>query len=216
MAEEGTRVVIAFAGDKRRERGIIVRFRPFEPSFEFYAPDDVALRSPRRIEISKCKSIYFVRFHEGDKNYQEDKLRHPPVQRSGRKIEVEFPDGERMVGTTDGFNPTRQGFVFYPADPKSNNYEIFVVTANVTDVRMPPKEPGGEAVVYTPGGEGGIYLPEKRLEAVQRVLRGESVERVAKDLSVRPATVMEWRDRYNQKGPGGLGVGAVPDNSKGR
>ena len=210
MAEDATKVVIAYAGDKRREPGLIGRFRPFDPAFDFYASDDVGMKSPRRIEMRSCKAIYFVRIHEGNRQYQEDKLRLPPVHRTGRRIEVVFPDAERMVGTTPGFNPARQGFVFYPADPKSNNLEIFVITINADEIKLPAMGPDGVDKIIRPGAEKGVFAPEKRLEAVQRLLRGEPVAVIAKDLSVLPATIYEWRERYLKLGPAGLGLQGPP------
>ncbi len=210
MADTGSKVVVASMVDGRRERGVIGRFRPFDASFDVYAPEDVEMKSPRRIEVHQCKAIYFVRVHEGNRSYQEDKLRIPPVHRSGRKIEVLFPDGERMVGTTEGFNPSRPGFIFYPADPKSNNIEIFVVTANAEEIKLLAMEPGGEDKVFRPRAEQGVFAPQKRLEAVQRLVRGETVEKVAKDLSVSPETVLDWKDRFLKGGAAALGVVEPP------
>jgi hypothetical protein len=41
---------------------------------------------------------------------------------------VVFQDGETLVGTTQGYDPTRPGFFVIPADPASNNDRCFVVT----------------------------------------------------------------------------------------
>lgn len=47
----------------------------------------------------------------------------------GKKIQVDFKDGEILVGYSQGFTPNRPGFFVFPADPESNNDRIFVFTA---------------------------------------------------------------------------------------
>jgi hypothetical protein len=49
---------------------------------------------------------------------------------------VIFKDGEVLVGTTTGYDASRPGFFLFPADEKSNNERIFVVTAAVKTVRF--------------------------------------------------------------------------------
>ena len=58
----------------------------------------------------------------------------PRSARSGRKVQVEFSDGETIVGTTQGYQPDRPGFFVVPVDPKSNNDRCFVVMAAVKKV----------------------------------------------------------------------------------
>ena len=59
-------------------------------------------------------------------------------KRPGRKIEVEFKDGEKVKAYCESYHPTRQGFIIFPMDVDSNNEKIFVVneavkTANFID-----------------------------------------------------------------------------------
>ena len=53
----------------------------------------------------------------------------------GRKLEVSFSDKERLVGSTEGYSPNRLGFFFFPANSASNVLRVFVVNANVRQVR---------------------------------------------------------------------------------
>jgi len=202
---EGTKIVLAYL-DKRRERGLVFGFRPFGDSFTLYPPGDENRTSPREIEFTRLKSIYFVKSHEGNKDYKENKLKMPEVYREGRKVEVSFEDGERMVGTTDGVSEKRTGFFFQPADPKSNNLEIFVVTSNCEEIRLVGANPDGSDRILRPVRDRGVFDPGKRLAAVQRVLRGESVEAVAKDLFIPATTLASWRALYFSGGPSALGV----------
>lgn len=54
----------------------------------------------------------------------------------GRKIEVTFFDGEKIVGTTQAYNPSHKGFFVFPADGKGNSLRVFVVNWNVRDVKF--------------------------------------------------------------------------------
>jgi hypothetical protein len=51
-------------------------------------------------------------------------------------MEVTFKDGEVLVGTTLGYDPSRPGFFIFPADPKSNNIRVFAVATAVKKVRF--------------------------------------------------------------------------------
>ena len=53
----------------------------------------------------------------------------------GRKIEATFSDGERLTGTTEGYSRDRLGFFMAPVDPTGKILRIFVINANVTNVR---------------------------------------------------------------------------------
>jgi hypothetical protein len=50
-------------------------------------------------------------------------------------VEVTFKDGEVLVGSTLGYDPNRQGFFVFPADPKGNNIRAYVVSSAVVKVR---------------------------------------------------------------------------------
>ena len=85
--------------------------------------------------IKQLKAVFFVRDFLGNSHYIERKKYIPGDNPSGRKIEVRFRDGEVLVGTTLGYDPTRPGFFLFPADPKSNNVRVFAVTTAVQKVR---------------------------------------------------------------------------------
>jgi hypothetical protein len=50
-------------------------------------------------------------------------------------VEVTFIDGEVLVGSTLGYDPKQQGFFIFPADPKSNNIRVYVVSSAAEKVR---------------------------------------------------------------------------------
>ena len=63
---------------------------------------------------------------DGDTLETED-----PRQPGARHIEVEFGDGERVVGLTVGFPPQGPFFYMLPVDNQSNNVRILVNQAAV-------------------------------------------------------------------------------------
>src|SRR5688500_7971235 len=107
--EDGVKVVVAML-DRKRERGFVYGFKPFGDGFTLHPPGDAAKAMGKFIDFRTCKAIYFVRSLEGNKAFKENKLTLPPTYRQGRKVSVDYPDGERTVGTTEGFNPSRVGF----------------------------------------------------------------------------------------------------------
>jgi len=67
--------------------------------------------------------------------YKERKKYVEGEKPSGQKVEVTFIDGEVLVGSTLGFDPKRQAFLIFSADPKSNNIRVSVVSSFVEKVR---------------------------------------------------------------------------------
>jgi hypothetical protein len=130
------RVVVALL-DARRVRGFVYGFDCNAEDF-FVFPSEGADRSyAQQVEVVHCKAIYFVKSLEGNRDYRENKTEIPAGSRvRGRRvIHIEFHDGERLVGTTESYNPRRPGFFMYPVDPRSNNQRIFVVNRHVKTVR---------------------------------------------------------------------------------
>ena len=203
--DDAVMVVVALV-DRTRDRGYVYGFRPFGDGFTLHPRGDLDRARGKFIDFKVCKAVYFVRSLEGNRAFKENKLQLPPTYRQGRKVAVDYPDGERTVGTTEGFNPSRVGFFMYPADPKSNNTEVFVITGNADEIRLLGAEADGKDKIIRPRAEKGVFLPEKRVDAVQRVLRGEPLEKVAKELSIPPVTLMEWKGKFLAGGPAALGV----------
>jgi hypothetical protein len=79
------------------------------------------------INTNELKAVFFVKDLEGDKNRKD--MYDDIIAGGGKKIEVQFADGEVIVGFSQGYSPDRIGFFFIPADKKGNNDRIFVVTS---------------------------------------------------------------------------------------
>ena len=123
------RVVARFM-DGRILKGTTQDFAVGRDFFHVIPPGQGA--KPERVSIPLLKAVFFVKEHVGDKTYNEAKAFDKVVP--GRKLRVTFKDGEELVGSTSGYDATRPGFFFTPADPKSNNDRVYVVADAVRSV----------------------------------------------------------------------------------
>jgi Family of unknown function (DUF6982) len=127
------KVVVAYL-DGRRQRGCSYDFSPLKETFRVSADSDAMQTKSAEVSMKTLKAIFFVKDFRGNSRYRESKA--IPPGKPGRKVEVTFADGEKVVGTTQAYNPAALGFFVYPADPKSNSLRIFVVNWNVRDVKF--------------------------------------------------------------------------------
>jgi hypothetical protein len=126
--------VVARYIDGRVVKGLSQDFFPNKDRFHVY-PADKSSGEAAEIFLKELKAVFFVRDFVGNFQYNERKEYLEGDKPSGRKIEVTFKDGEVLVGTTLGYDPSRPGFFLFPADPKSNNVRVFAVTTAVKKVR---------------------------------------------------------------------------------
>lgn len=54
------------------------------------------------------------------------------------------------------------------------------------------------------GGEQGRYTSQRKMDAVLRVLRGETLDAVSRDLGITAAKLASWRDAFLLNGQLGL------------
>ena len=86
------------------------------------------------IDIETLKAVFFVKDFEGNKDYK--KKYEDTIHGAGRKIAVDFSDGESITGYALGYSPDRHGFFITPADLGSNNERIFVVKSATTTIKF--------------------------------------------------------------------------------
>ena len=86
------------------------------------------------INMEDLKAVFFVKDYKGDKSYEYsyDDI----ITGGGRKIKVDFADGEEMIGYTQGYSPDRAGFFIIPADLKGNNERVFVVKSATRKIQF--------------------------------------------------------------------------------
>jgi hypothetical protein len=119
--------VVARYQDGRLIKGVTHDFLPNKPTFHIVPVDAAVGSKPLDISVQELKAVFFVKDYAGDAQYQDKKDFDKPAP--GRKIRVEFKDGELVVGTTQGYQAGRPGFFVIPADPQSNIDRCYVVSA---------------------------------------------------------------------------------------
>jgi len=112
-------------------KGETTDFFPNKDAFHLKKQDSATME---KINTKDLKAIYFVKDLSGNSTYNEKK----DVERGGlgRKIKIQFKDGETQVGYTQGYAPGRPGFFVVPCDPDSNNLRVFVVSAATVKVEF--------------------------------------------------------------------------------
>ena len=88
----------------------------------------------KEVYIEKLKAVFFVKDIKGDNNYVYEY--NDVVTGGGRKIAVDFTDGETIIGYVLGYSPQRQGFIMTPADLGGNNKRIFVINSATKSVNF--------------------------------------------------------------------------------
>ena len=131
IPSSGSAVVARFM-DGRLLKGTTHDFAPQKPLFHLSPCDNPGTRAIP-VTLRELKAVFFVRTFEGNPKHAEVRDLND-VNGQGRKIVVTFGDGEVLLGFTTGYSKDKPGFFVIPADPKSNNSRIFVVTSSIKDV----------------------------------------------------------------------------------
>jgi hypothetical protein len=124
--------VVARFQDGRVLKGHTADFLAASDTFHI-ALADAPSAPPHPVMVSELKAVFFVKDFAGNPLHDERKHfdgRAP----SGRKLRIEFKDGEVMVGTTQVYEPGTHGFFLVPADSASNIERCFVVAAATEQV----------------------------------------------------------------------------------
>ena len=126
---EQNMIVVNFK-DQRILKGKTNDFLPNKNRFHLEQMDG----SITDIVVEDLKAIFFVKDFEGNKNHKYSY--NDILSNAGRKIRVEFLDGETIYGYTLGYSPERQGFYLTPAELTGNNERIFVVLSSTKQVQF--------------------------------------------------------------------------------
>ena len=128
------KVVVAYL-DGRRPKGYTNDFSPVRDQF-FLFPEGADPKPADRgtpVRFAELKAVFFVKDFAGDPVHTEAT---GASQLPGKKIEVIFADGEKLIGSSVAYNPKNLGFFMQPADPAGNNERIFVINRNVKQVKV--------------------------------------------------------------------------------
>jgi hypothetical protein len=115
-------------------KGFTQDFLPNKDRFHLHTAEK-ASGEAKEVLIKELKAIFFVQDFAGDPQYKERKNYTEGEKPTGRKVEVTFKDGEVLIGSTLGYDPSRPGFFIFPVDVKANNIRVFVVSSAIKNVR---------------------------------------------------------------------------------
>lgn len=132
VLDNRNKAVVAFLNG-RRLKGYIYNFSAQKDRFRLFLEQDAPQCEGTDVQIKELKAIFFAKDFAGNSEYTESQVL--TSQNGCRKAEVTFRDGEKLVGRTDAYNPEKIGFFLVPADPRSNNLRVFVITKNTTQIR---------------------------------------------------------------------------------
>ncbi len=132
-APQGACKIVVRYADGRLLKGYTSDFLATKPYLHLvptlHAPDIARISVP----IGQLKAVFFVRDFDGEPSHVEAKTFER--NEAARRVVVTFLDDEVLVGTTLSYRPDADGFILFPADPKSNNLRVFVVARAVRHVQ---------------------------------------------------------------------------------
>jgi hypothetical protein len=140
--------VVARFLDGRIIKGQTLDVDPARPTFHIRPP----AKPPIEVRLADLKALFFVKDLTGNpKRVEAMEIESDDSRaRGAHAIEVEFADGERVVGLTVRYPPVRPFFYILPADEASNNLRILVNRA--ATVRMCQPDPSEPAALTRPRG----------------------------------------------------------------
>jgi len=131
-------LVVAKYRDGRMVKGVTYNFSADRKFFHVLplSQEREGSKKGTEVMISELKAIFFVKSLEGRGIFPPHEIlwNEEENRRSARKIRVTFFDGETLVGTTFGFNRSREGFFIVPLEKESNNLRIFVVFNAIKEI----------------------------------------------------------------------------------
>ena len=127
--------VVAHYLDHRVVKGQSLDVDPVKPTCHIRTVD----RGVVEVKLAELKALFFVRDLAGDPGRTDADA--VPIgdarSRGAVLIELEFVDGERLVGLTVRYPPVKPFFFVLPADGSSNNVRILVNRAALRGMRQP-------------------------------------------------------------------------------
>lgn len=126
--------VIARHADGLLLRGYTNDFHPARGHIQLSPTLACAAMERLLVPVPRLKAVFFVKDFVGDSERVDGHaFDHQP---RARKVEVTFRDGEVMTGSTLSYKANEQGFFLVPADSRSNNLRVYVVTPAVRHMRF--------------------------------------------------------------------------------
>jgi hypothetical protein len=126
-----TNKLVVHYADGRVVKGFASDLFANKESFHFVERDS---DTSCTVSLEELKGVFFVKDFDGSPHRQ----RRSDLDRAGmgRRIEVDFLDGETLVGYTSGYSRDRLAFFVFPTDPDDNTERVLVINAATRDVRL--------------------------------------------------------------------------------
>ena len=99
------------------------------------SPPDNPYGEGEIVRMGELKAVFFVRDFKGNQEYHERRKYKAEDSPYGKRVKITFSDGEEQVGATMSYSLDRMGFFITPADPGSNNRQIYAISTSVESVR---------------------------------------------------------------------------------
>jgi hypothetical protein len=132
--------VVAHFKDGRIVKGHTRDFSPERDSFTLqpYSGEP----GPVAVFLNELKAVFHVRTFDGNPDHSraEERIGEIPEARfakvmdEGRKVALQFNDGERLWGYAEPYRDEDPGFFFFPTDPADNNMRIYVVRSSLKEM----------------------------------------------------------------------------------
>jgi len=132
--------VVAHFKDGRIVKGHTRDFSPSRDSFTLqpYVGDT----GPVPVFLDDLKAVFHVRTFEGNRDHPPtrgrvgtvDEPRFSSVMEQGRRVALQFNDGERLWGYAEMDQVPARGFFFFPTDPGDNNLRVYVVKSSLKEM----------------------------------------------------------------------------------
>ena len=126
--------VVAHFKNGKTLRGLTHDFHPGSDSFHLLPSEGGGM--PTTVEVDDLKALFYVKEWGAARRSVERAKKFAMESSLGKKTVVEFVDGEKVWGFSQGYSREKKGFYFYPADPSENNTRIYIVTSAVKDIHF--------------------------------------------------------------------------------
>ena len=126
--------VIARFRDGHLLKGFTNDFNPGRDSFHITEDGLPQEALPVKVMRETLKAVFFVKDFEGNPAHHEKTEFASTQPAPGRRIRVEFMDGEILIGTTLGYQRGRPGFFLESVDDESNTLRCYVVTSATKNI----------------------------------------------------------------------------------
>ena len=126
--------VVAHFQDGSVVKGTTADFTPAKDTFHILDAGAPMGAPVKELRLQDLKGLFFVRDLDGDLGHAKSNIFDLTDMTPGRRIRIQFKDGETMQGITQGYQPGRNGFFVVPADRKSNTERAYIITSAAADI----------------------------------------------------------------------------------